>query len=298
MQWDDLRIFVAVAETGSLSAAARRLKLSQPTVGRRVQALETSLATRLFDRLPGGYALTAAGAALLPMAGDMATAADAIERQRPALEGSLGGSVRIAAGGWMSRFLSYHAAELTEGLPGVSLEIFNAYQFANLARREADLALRNRRPEDGRLAVRRLPHPSYAIYGHRDYVRASPKARTEARYRACRWIGFDETNAHLPTARWLAARQAGEPSLRCTQAVNILDGVKGGFGLGVIPCFVGDREPDLVRVSSPIVDERSELWLIIHEDLRRAPRVRAVVDRIVALFERQRRMLNPERRRS
>jgi DNA-binding transcriptional LysR family regulator len=298
VQWDDLRIFIAVIETGSLSAAARRLKLSQPTVGRRILALEASLGTRLFDRLPRGYALTATGSALLPIATDMALAADAIERQRPTLEGSMSGAVRVAAGGWMSRFLSFHAAELSDGLPGVSIEIFNAYQFANLARREADLALRNRRPEDGRLAVRRLPHPSYAIYGHRDYVRANPKARTEARYRSCRWIGFDETNAHLPTARWLAAREAGEPSLRCTQAVNILDGIKGGFGLGMIPCFVGDHEPDLVRVSSPIIDERSELWLIIHEDLRRAPRIRAVVDRIVALFERQRRALNPERRRS
>jgi DNA-binding transcriptional LysR family regulator len=168
VQWDDLRIFIAVIETGSLSAAARRLKLSQPTVGRRILALEASLGTRLFDRLPRGYALTAAGSALRPIAADMAVAADAIERQRPTLEDSMGGTVRIAAGSWMSRFLSYHAAELSDGLPGVSLEVFNAYQFANLARREADLALRNRRPEDGRLAVRRLPHPSYAIYGHRD----------------------------------------------------------------------------------------------------------------------------------
>jgi len=228
----------------------------------------------------------------------MARAADAMERQRPVLEGALAGVVRVAAGGWMSRFLSRHALALTDGLPGVELEIFNAYQFANLARREADLALRNQRPEDGRLALRRLQHPAYAVYGHRRYVESNPKARTDARFRACRWVGFDETNAHLPTARWLAARLEREPSLRCTQAVNILDGIKGGFGLGVIPCFVGDEEADLVRVGAPLADDRSQLWLVIHEDLRRAPRVRAVVERIGELFDRHRRILTSSGRRA
>lgn len=297
MQWNDVRTFLAVAESGSLSAAARRLKLSQPTVGRRIQAIERSLGMSLFDRRPDGLALTAAGAELLPVAADMARAADTIERQRPALEGSLAGVVRIAAGGWMSRFLSGHALELTAGLPGLEIEVFNAYQFANLARREADLALRNRRPEDGKLAVRRLPHPLYAVYGHRRYVQDNPKARTEARFRACRWVGFDETNAHLPTARWLSARLRQTPALRCTQAVNILDGIKGRVGLGVIPCFVGDQEADLVRVSAPLADDRSQLWLVIHEDLRQAPRVRAVVDRVVDLFDRHRRLLAPDGRR-
>jgi DNA-binding transcriptional LysR family regulator len=298
MQWNDVRIFLTVAETGSLSAAARRLKLSQPTVGRRIQSIERALGLHLFDRRPDGFALTAAGSELLPVAGDMARAADTIERQRPAMEGSLAGVVRIAAGGWMSRFLSQHALELTVGLPGLEIEIFNAYQFANLARREADLALRNQRPQDGKLAVRRLQHPLYAIYGSRRYVQDNPKARTEARFRACRWIGFDETSGHLPTARWLARRLSGEPTLRCTQSINILDGIKGGFGLGVIPCFVGDQEAELIRVSGPLPDDRSELWMVIHEDLRRAPRVRAVVDRIAELFERHRRVLAPAGRRA
>jgi DNA-binding transcriptional LysR family regulator len=298
MHWNDVRIFLAVAESGSLSAAARRLKLSQPTVGRRIQAFERGLAVSLFDRRPDGFALTAAGSELLPVAAEMARAADTIERQRPAMEGSLTGVVRIAAGGWMSRFLSGHALELTAGLSGLKLEIFNAYQFANLARREADLALRNQRPQDGKLAVRRLQHPLYAIYGHRRYVQDNPKARTEARFRACRWVGFDETSAHLPTARWLAAHLAADPALRCTQSINILDGIKGGFGLGVIPCFVGNQEPDLIRVSAPLPDDRSELWMVIHEDLRRAPRVRAVVDRIVALFDRHRRILAPGAQRA
>ncbi|HTO84544.1 MAG TPA: LysR family transcriptional regulator [Methylomirabilota bacterium] len=298
MHWNDVRVFLAVAESGSLSAAARRLKLSQPTVGRRVRALERTLGLPLFDRRPDGFALTAAGAGVLPVAADMARAADAMERQRPAMEGSLAGVVRIAAGGWMSRFLGAHAPDLTVGLPGLEIEIFNAYQFANLARREADLALRNRRPEGGKLAVRRLPHPLYAVYGHRRYVEDNPKARTEARFRACRWIGFDETNAHLPTARWLASRLQHSPALRCTQSVNILDGIKGGFGLGIIPCFVGDEESDLVRLGGPIADDRSQLWLVIHEDLRRAPRVRAVVDRVVDLFDRHRHTLAPGPRRA
>src|SRR5262245_7064540 len=129
MEWSDVRVFLAVAEAGSLSAAARRLKLSQPTAGRRIQALERQLGFRLFDRGKDGLALTASGSELLPAATEMARAAEAMERQRPVLEGSLSGVVRIAAGGWMSRFLGRRADELTEGLPGLRIEIFNAYQF-------------------------------------------------------------------------------------------------------------------------------------------------------------------------
>src|SRR5215813_12877179 len=129
MDWSDVRIFLAVAEAGSLSGAARRLKLSQPTAGRRIQALERQLGFALFDRRKEGLALTASGTELLPAATEMARAAEAMERQRPVLEDSLAGVVRIAAGGWMSRFLGRHADELTDGLPALEIEIFNAYQF-------------------------------------------------------------------------------------------------------------------------------------------------------------------------
>ena len=294
MNWDHLKVFAAVAEHGSLSAAARVLKISPPTASRHIQALEYDLGSKLFDKTREGYMLTAAGADILTYAREMEQAAEGLERRKAAFAHAELGTVRIAAGNWMSLFLIQHTNEIRKDLPGLELEIFNTYAFANLARRDADLALRNRRPDQGRLAVRHLIPPCYAVYGHRDYVSAHPEAKTEDSYRACSWVGFDEANAHLPTARWLTERMDASPALRCTQAINILDGIRASAGLGILPCFAGDTDPDLMRLSPIIHHDKNDLWLVIHEDLRRAPAVRAVADRIVELIRKYRKVLAPE----
>jgi DNA-binding transcriptional LysR family regulator len=291
MEWGDLRIFLAVARTGSLSAAGRALGLSQPTVGRRIQALEASLGTVLFQGRLDGYYLLGPGAALLPHAERMEEAARAAAGAGEA--GEIVQTVRIAAGGWMSRFLAGIASELVAGLPSVTVEIFNSYGLADLTRREADLALRNRRPATGSLAIRRLGAPAYAVYASRGYAAAHPEAFGESRYGSCRWVGFDEAGASLPTARWLRERRRRPVELRCSQAVNILDAVRAGFGLGILPRFVGDAEAELLRVSASLDLESEGLWLVMHEDVRRQAHIRAAADRLVGLFEARKSLLSP-----
>jgi len=297
--WDDLRLFAAIAAEGSLSAAARRLKLSQPTMGRRLQALEERMGAKLLERTGGGpggnYVLTPKGAELLPLVERMVDAGEAIERARPDFAEDATGTVRVASGPMTIRFIARRLPELLDALPGIEIELCSSYSPINLSRREADIALRNRRPEEGRLAMRSLPQPSYAVFGARTYVARHPVAATTARYEECRWIGFDDTRGHSESLLWLIAKIGRAPHVRCSNASAILDTLIAGAGLAVLPCFLGAEEPALMQLSAPIDDlDREGLWLVLHEDMRDRPRVRLVADRIAALFQRYRHQLQPE----
>lgn len=297
--WDDLRLFAAIAAEGSLSAAARRLKLSQPTMGRRLQALEERMGAKLLERLGGGpggnYVLTPKGAELLPLVERMVEAGEAIERARPDFAEDATGTVRVASGPLTIRFIARRLPELLDALPGIEIELCSSYSPINLSRREADIALRNRRPEEGRLAMRALPQPSYAVFGAKTYVARHPMAATAARYEECRWIGFDDTRGHSESLLWLTAKIGRAPHVRCSNASAILDALIAGAGLAVLPCFLGAEEPALLQLTAPIDDlDREGLWLVLHEDMRDRPRVRLVADRIAALFQRHRHQLQPE----
>lgn len=294
LSWDDLRVFQGIAETGSLSAAGRRLGLSQPTVGRRLQALEEELGARLFDRHPDGYLLSAEGATLLPLVEEMVRAGEAVERSRLHLAETAAGPVRLSVDPWNCRFISRRLDDLLAELPGIELELAVAYSFANLSRREADLAIRNLRPSEGRLAARGLPDFDYAVFGSRDYVTRHPAAYTTARYSECRWIGYDDTLDHLSGGQWLAGKIGRPAHLRYNSAAQFLDGVLGGAGLALMPCFIGQEEPNLVRLSPAVMEMRDpSQWLVVHQDMRDAPRIRLVADKLAAFYQRHRHALQP-----
>jgi molybdate transport repressor ModE-like protein len=297
--WDDLRLFAAIAAEGSLSAAARRLRLSQPTMGRRLQALEERMGAKLLERTQGGpggnYVLTAKGAELLPLVERMVEAGEAIERARPDFAEGATGTVRIASGHLTIRFIARRLPELLDALPGIEIELFSSYSLANLSRREADIAIRNRRPEEGRLVARSLPQYSYAVFGARSYVAEHPEAATEARYEHCRWIGFDDTRGSSESFEWLCAKIGRRPEIRCSNASTILNALLTGAGLAVLPCLIGAEESSLIQLTAPIENlDRDPMWLVIHEDMRDRPRVRLIADRLVALFQRYRHLLQPE----
>jgi len=291
IDWDDLRLFLAVHRAGSLSAAARTIGLSQPTLGRRIAALERVIGKRLFERRPDGYRATPAGEALAEKAEEMDEAAQAILRQTAAEDAPLTGTVRISTGEWLGRFLLRHGAELLDGLDGIELEIASSFEFMNLSRREADIALRNALPAGGDLVSRVVARPSIAAYATPAYIAAHPDALGEGRWKACDFVGFDEAHQNLRTARWLLAQRDGRmPRVRCTAQSNILEAVKAGCGIGLIPCYIGDAEPGLTRASEPIPALQSRTWIIYHRDYRQVPRITTLADRIDALFERHGRL--------
>ena len=276
--WDDLRLFLAVARSGGLAAAASATALSPPTLGRRMTDLERSLGLTLFARHRLGYDLTAAGRDLVAHAEAFEQQALALERWRSSRE-SLP-VVRIAAGDWTARFLTEHAAALVEPTEGPFLEVLVGVSDSDLNRREANLGIRNRRPDRPGLAGRRLGPVEFAVFATADLLARHPGADSDRRFDLPDWVVFSPTDGVTPSAAWLQRKLRATPALRCSSPRLVLDAALAGAGLCVLPCFVGDAEAGLERASDPITDLAHEQWLVSHDDDRHDPRIRSVITRI------------------
>lgn len=294
MNWDDLRLFLAVAEHGTLSAAGRVLKLSQPTVGRRLAALEARSGARLFDRLPEGLMPTSEGAALLPHAREMARAAEAAERQRAAFSEAERGEVRISVTEVTAFFLAERLERLRARVPRIEIELAFSHVLANLSRREADLVIRVCVPDYGSLISRKLGEVGFAAYASRGYLEAHGPLSDdpEALFTEHDWIAWDEEHQYMPGAEWLTAKLGGRSAhFRTNNALAKVLAVRRGACLGLLSCVAGDAEEDLVRVTLPIPEVAAPLYLIVHPDLRRSPHVRAVMDALIGLYREDRETL-------
>ncbi|HEX3520822.1 MAG TPA: LysR family transcriptional regulator [Stellaceae bacterium] len=285
MDWDDVRVFLAVAREGSMRAAGRALGLSQPTIARRLAAFEATFGgPPLFDRLPEGLRLSAAGEQLVPAAESIEDAVLTLERRRAAASPVLSGTVRVStgecAGGFLARCLSEPTAP---ALPsGITLELVDELrQAANLVRRQADMALRHEPPESGDFYISKAGTFACAVYRRRGAAAGA-------------WVTYTEEQAHYAPARWVQRQleETGKPvALRASSMLMHLEAIRAGTGRGVLPCYVGDGHPLLERLTPPIREIAAEYWIIVHRDLRRAACVRAVIDWMKALFAEQRDVL-------
>lgn len=288
LNWDDMRVFLAVARRRSLSAAARSLKVTQPTVGRRLRALEDALEARLFDRLPDGFAPTSAGQELIPLAEAMERTAEALQRRQASLADRVSGTVRLSVTELTAQFLADRITDLRERLPDIEFEIAVSHLYANLSKREADLILRECLPDQPGLIVRKLADFRYAVYGSAAYVRDNPVAMTDARYADCDWVAFDEHHTYFTQQKWLDQKMNNRPAaIRVNNGSLMHHVVRSNGGLGVLPCFVGDCDPALIRVTPPLSEITSTKHIIVHPDLRRVPSIRAVMDALIDLFKRE-----------
>lgn len=283
MDWDDLRYFAELARTGSLSAAARTLKVDHTTVARRVASLEHSLGVKLFDRLPRGWALTADGeqaAERVRLLEEEIFSLSAFARGRSC---GLGGTVRVSAPpAFGALFLMPRLGLLRERHPGIELELIGEARIANLTRREADLALRIGRPEGASMVARRLPDFVYGLFGRRDYVASVPPAEWTL-------LGHDESLEHSPPQQWLRRYAGGRPlAVRTNDIVGLFAAVRGGLGVALLSRYMAELAPELVCIEQGDELLRRELWLVVHGDVRRSPSVRAVMDTIVEIIERDR----------
>ena len=285
MNWEQVKLFLAVAEHGSLLGASAHLGLSPPTLARHIARLEDSLGFPLFDRRRDGYRMTKEADELLPVAQQLEKAAGALEYQASRLKETAHRRVRLASGFWFSKLITEQLATFHAENPDMELELVTAHAIADLDQGEADISIRNVRPEKGNLVMRKLGETTYAIYGSAEYVAANPAANSEDRYHLCDWIGAAPALAKLSSQVWLHGRLQKEPILRCSQTLQFLDAVKSGVGLTILPQIIGNRESDLVRVSQPIDFGTNEVWLIVHERMRGSPIVRRVIDWLVPLFQ-------------
>lgn len=289
MDWDDIRVFLELARQASLSAAARRLKVDHSTVARRIAALERRLGLKLFDRLPRGYVLTGEGEQLLAAAEKMEVEALALQRQASGAV-ALQGQVRISAPPMLaSHFLAPRLLGLRERHPDIQVDLCGDTRFVDLHRREADLALRMVKPVERSLVARRLGAIGHGLYAARDYL-----ARTKPK--EWEFIGYDDSLGHIDMQRWLLGQTRGKPLVFvANDMTSLYQAARAGMGVTMLPHYLGGGDPLIKRIPTETTPVDRDLWLVVHPDLRRAPRIRAVMDYLIALFEREGRLLLGDR---
>lgn len=292
IDWENLRFFLELARTRSLSEAARRLRVNHSTVARRIARLERDLGITLFDRGPRGYDVTTQAARLVEHAERMEGEIDTLHRRLSGERVELEGIVRITTvDSFANYFLTPELPRFHALFPLIKIELVSSNQELNLGRREADMALRLGRPRDSSLVARKLADIPYFLYGAKSLVR-SRKVTQLAELAAEPFLGYDNGLFHVTQESWLDQTIKDRQTVFRTNTLEpLLTAARAGLGFVMLPAFVAERHPALARVAIAQAMPPRELWLLVHGDLRRAPRMRAALDFIADLAARQQRML-------
>jgi len=285
--WTLYRSFLTVAETGSLSAAARLLRLSQPTLGRHIAELEVALQVSLFTRAPRGLVLTEAGAAMLPAARQMRDAAAALVLQAAGRGQTLQGTVRLTASRVVSHFvLPPILADLRLLEPGIAIELVPSDSSENLLFREADIALRMYRPTQNDVVTRHLCDLPVAIYAAKSFLDRHGRPETVADFLRLDFVGFDRDDLIIRTfAAMGIPRNRDDFAVRCDDQVVYWNLVRAGCGAGAAQRSIGDNDPAVERIATFIPLPSLAVWLTAPEALRQNPRIRRVLDHLAAAFK-------------
>lgn len=272
LDWDDLRLVLAIAEIGSLSGAAHSLHLSHPTLSRRLQRIERRLGTRLFDRVTAGLRPTAAGEEVRALALRWRDEIAALERRIAGRDEGGAGTVRLTAPDAVSEYLLPNVLRALCGShPQLQIDMLVSNDVLPLAQRTADIALRVTSKPAESLRGRQVGEVAMAVYAARELLHGGPRVSPEAP-----WIGFDAGLACSGPGVWLARNVADSAvRMRANTLLGAAQAVKSGIGFGVLPCFVGQSLPEVMQVGEPIHELTQPLWLLMHEDAARIPRVRA-----------------------
>ncbi|MBB5754384.1 LysR family transcriptional regulator [Prosthecomicrobium pneumaticum] len=282
--WDLYRSFLAVLEEGSLSGAARALGLTQPTIGRHIEALEAALGRQLFIRTPLGLAPTDVAQAMRPYASALAATAAALRRTASEASDRVAGVVRVTASEVIGvEVLPPLLTTLHERHPDLIIELVLSNAVDDLLRREADVAVRMTAPTQEALLVRRVGAIPIGLYGHRRYLERRGRPKTIDDLAGHALIGFDRETAWLRT---MAARYPylGRERLafRATSDLAQLAAIRAGYGIGACQVGIARRDPNLERVLADFFDLPLGTFVAMHEDLRTSPRCRAVFDALAA----------------
>ncbi len=281
LDWNDLRYFLAVARGGSTLAACKELRVSQTTVARRIAALEEAVGLTLFEKRPAGYALTPSGEELLTHAEAVESAALGFDNAAARSTRDLSGTVCITTEEIFAvTLLAPLLRELHELHPEIMIELDTAQAIRDLGSGDADIALRSTTVEKGSgLVGRRLCVDDWTLYCSRDYAARNgvPASLEELRNHAL--IGGGGGNLWKHYQAWLRSLGLEDRvAMHHASSTGLLSGVRSGFGIAVLPCIVADAEPDLLRCLPPREKHGRVMWLLTHERVRHAPRVRTVID--------------------
>ncbi|ROO28219.1 LysR family transcriptional regulator [Salinisphaera orenii] len=276
--WEELRLTLAIVRSGSLAGAARALDVSHATIFRRLESLEKRIGVRLFERARGGYTPTPAGEDMAAAGARMEQEVLGVERRVVGRDLRPSGTVRLTTTdtlfeGLVAPMLGRCRAEY----PQIALEVAISNETFNLSRRDADMAIRPIAEPPEALIAYRLARVALAVYRARD---ADENA-------ASQWIGLDDSVSFPALNAWMQAQGA---HARCDYRLDTMQAMQSALrhsdARAVLPCYLGDADPTLVRIGAPIAALATDLWLLIHPDLRRVARMRAVRDLLIDGFAR------------
>ncbi|ANH69127.1 LysR family transcriptional regulator [Mitsuaria sp. 7] len=284
LDWEDLRVFLALGRHGSLSAAARALTVNHATISRRIQALEDSLGEKLVDRRPDGYVLTAAGRRALAAASDMESAAQSLARAGDGGDGAVRGLVRVNAPPALAQgFLIDRMARLAVLHPGLDVDLATDLRAVSLDRHKADIAVRLTRPKDGDFILKPLGTMGFGFYGTPAICDAIEAGADPV------FVGFDEESADMPDASWLAQRfPRARVAFRANNHMSQAIAARTGAGLAVLPLYIGRQVPGLRACALEPVRDPREMWLLIRGQDRKDRAIRTVADHLQRVFEDER----------
>ncbi len=274
MDWSDVRIFLAIARSGTLGGAARALHLSHPTVGRRLRALEQATGQILFQRTADGFILTEEGNGIVALAEQMEEGALAMERRLAGQERDLRGCLRISSADWFGAYvLPPIIAEFTKDYPRVDVEILTGTRLFSLAQREADIAFRIVPFDTSDVVQRRLARLNYGVY-----IAADAPEPAYQDGKGFRLITHDTSTGQFPDIAWLMESfPNAEPVMRSNNRNVQARMCRHGVGIAVLPQVVGNQIPGLRQLKLPTEPPGRDIWIGYHRDLKHLQRLRAFI---------------------
>jgi len=280
LDWNQLKAFLETAETGTLSAAARKLGLTQPTLSRQVAAIEQSMGVTLFERVGKTMALTPTGLDLLEHARAMGAAADALSLAATGRSEALGGVVSVSASDAVAAYLLPPLVrQLREQEPGIAIEVISSNALSDLLRREADIAIRHVKPEQPDLIARLIRETAANFYASEDWVKIHGHPRTAEGATHAPFVGSDRSGQFLAYLRQHGL-PLSEANFSCYSDHSVAHWalVRQGMGIGVMMDEIARDTPGIVRVLDDVPPVRFPIWLVTHRELRTSRRIRVVFE--------------------
>lgn len=295
LDWDDLRSFLAITRHGNLSAAARALRVTQTTMGRRLESLHLRAGARLLLKTPRGYVLTPAGERVLANVERMEAEVLAVERSIGGDDARIAGEVRITTvETFGARVLTPMLKPLMDSHPDLAIEMITDTRALSLSRREADLALRLARFEQHETVVRQLADIAFGLFASRAYLEQRGRPDLVVGSPGHHLVALQADLALLPEALRLAhLGRAASVALRANSRDVHLEAVRAGWGIGVLPCYLAAETNELVELVMPEGRLLRGVWLGVHRDSRHTPRIRLLMDHLAAALSQARERLNP-----
>ena len=295
LDWELYRTFLAVVDAGSQIGAARQLRLSHPTVGRKITALEESLGTTLFTRSRDGLMLTAQGQRIREHAQAMAAAA--MRAEAAVVTGpNARGNVKLSIGPTLAAFwLMPRIVTFLKNHPNIELELITHPYPVSVRRREADIVLRIHDSGDENLLGGKIAKLAAGFYASRDYAALYPLPERRDEWKSHSVIGFSDQSTNPELGRWSdRVTSQAKVAIRCSSQGDMLSAARAGLGICALTCFVGNAHADLLRVASSKLTSVSDIWLLTHPDLAHSPAIRVVLDFVKATARADRDMLRGE----